>query len=396
MNVGIYIEMDIVFSLICILLFSQQRKHKVFDFLGSTEFNSLLWTSVAIMAVDLVFWFMIGGLIPCNETAIMAVQSLYYLIQAILPLFFMMYLVDASGHKMKKIGKRMLYIPVIFTLGVLVQNFGSGFAFYVAENSVWRGEGFLAAILTPMLYIAASLFLCSVFVVRAHGGTKEEKNIAFHMLMCVVISFIGALACVFVSFLSPWHVFVAALVYLYMQLHGYRESNLDILAYTDSLTGIKNSAAYSHAREERNEKIRQEPDARFAVVVMDVNDLKMVNDTYGHKSGDELLISASRLMCNIFHHSPVYRIGGDEFAAILENSDYENRKTLLEQFDECMKKTTFLAGETELPVSVAVGFEEYSREKHASFEDVFQWADRAMYINKARIKSERLSAEKQN
>lgn len=396
MNVGIYIEMDIVFSLICIMLFFQQRKHKVFDFLGSTEFNSLLWTSVAIMAVDLVFWFMMGGLIPGGETAIMAVQSLYYLIQAILPLFFMMYLVDASGHKLRRYWRLLLCVPVAFTLGVLVQNFGSGSAFYVAENSVWRGEGYLAVILTPMLYIAASLILCSCFVIRARSGSREEKNIAFHMLMCVVISFIGAVACAFVSFLSPWHVFVAALVYLYMQLHGYRESNLDILAYTDSLTGIKNSAAYSHSIEKMNGRISQESDPQFAVVVMDVNDLKMVNDTYGHKSGDELLISASRLMCSIFQHSPVYRIGGDEFAAILENADYENREALLQQFDECMKKTTFLAGGTELPVSVAVGFEEYSREKHSSFEDAFQWADRAMYVNKARIKSERLSAGKQN
>ena len=389
MNIGIYIEMNIVSSLICILLYFQQKKHKVFDFLGSTEFNSLLWTAVTIMAVDIVFWLMIGGLLPSNETAIMAVQSLYYLIQSILPLFFMMYLVDASGQKVKRFWRPLLYIPVLFTAAVLAKNFGSGFAFYVADNSVWRADGYLLVILAPMIYITNSLLLCIFFCVRAHHRDMEQKKIALHMLVCVVISFIGAATCAFVSFVSPWHVFVSALVYLYMQLHSYRESNLDVLAYTDSLTGLKNYAAYSHIMEKMNEKIVENAGSRFAVVVMDVNDLKKVNDSYGHKVGDELLISASRLMCNIFQHSPVCRIGGDEFVAILENSDYENREDLMNRFEECMGMTTFLAGDTQLPVSVAVGFAEYSREKHAEFEDVFQQADTAMYVNKARCKIER-------
>lgn len=388
MNIGIYIEMNIVSSLICILLYFQQKKHKVFDFLGSTEFNSLLWTAVAIMVVDTAFWLMIGGLLPGNETAIMAVQSLYYQIQAILPLHFMMYLVDASGQKMENPWRPMLYIPVLFTAAVLVMNFGSGFVFYVAENSVWRADGYLLVILAPMIYITTSLLLCVLFFIRARHRDMEQKKIAFHMLICVVISFVGAAACAFINFISPWHVFVAALVYLYMQLHSYQESSLGLLAYTDSLTGLKNYAAYAHLMSKMNGKILEDADSRFAVVVMDVNDLKKVNDAHGHKVGDALLISASRLMCNVFQHSPVCRIGGDEFVAILENSDYENREDLMNRFEECMGMTTFLAGDTQLPVSVAVGFAEYSREKHAEFGDVFQQADTAMYVNKARCKIE--------
>lgn len=386
MNIGIYIEMDLVSSLICILLYYQQKKHKVFDFLGTTEFNSLLWTSVAIMTVDIVFWLMTGGLLPSNETAIMVVQSIYYQIQSILPLFFMMYLVDASGQKVEGFWRPILYIPVLFTVAVLVKNFGSGFAFYVAENSVWRGEGYLLVILAPLIYITNSLLLCLYFFFRARNRDKEQKKIAVHMLICVVISFMGAASCAFISFISPWHVFVAALVYLYMQLHSYQESNLDILAYTDSLTGLKNYAAYSHIKGKMNEKIHGEDETSFAVVVMDVNDLKKVNDAYGHKVGDTLLISASRLMCVTFQHSPVCRIGGDEFVAILENSDYERREELMILFEENMRKTTFLAEDQPLPVSVAVGYAEYSKEKHTEFEDVFQQADAAMYVNKAMCK----------
>lgn len=391
MNIAIYLEMNIVFSLICVLLFSQQRKHKVFDFLGSTEFNSLLWTSVAIMAVDTVSWLMLGGVVPHSETALMLVQSIYYQIQAILPMFFMMYLVNASGRKVDGVWRRMLYIPVLFTALAIVKNFGSKFAFYVADGTVCRGDGYLAVILAPMLYTLASLILCVWFVLRVRRGSKEQKKIAFHMLVCAAISLVGALVSAFVNFVVPWYVFVSALVYLYMQLHSHRESSLDMLAYTDSLTGLKNYAAYSHLVSKMNEKLREDPNTQFAVVVMDVNDLKKVNDVYGHKGGDALLISASRMMCQVFDHSPVCRIGGDEFVAILENSDFEKRNELMELFEERMNDTTFLVDDIQLPVSVAVGFAEYNSGKHAGFEDVFHWADGAMYVNKARMKRERAS-----
>ena len=386
MNIGIYIEMDLVSSLICIMLYYQQKKHKVFDFLGTTEFNSLLWTSVAIMAVDIVFWLMIGGILPSSETSIMVVQSLYYQIQAILPLFFMVYLVNATGEKVEGIWRTMMYIPVLFTAAVLIKNLGSGFAFYVAENSVWRAEGYLMVILAPMIYITNSLILCTYFYFRSRRRDKEQQKIAIHMLVCVVISFLGAAACAFISFISPWYVFMAALVYLYMQLHSYREIDLDVLAYTDSLTGLKNYAAYSHIMQKLNEKLCGNTETNFAVVVMDVNDLKKVNDAHGHKVGDVLLISASALMRNTFQHSPICRIGGDEFVVILENADYTERDALMAQFKESVRKASFMAGDAVLSISVAMGFAEYQREKHTVFEDVFQQADEAMYANKALCK----------
>ena len=62
----------------------------------------------------------------------------------------------------------------------------------------------------------------------------------------------------------------------------------------------------------------------FAITILDVNDLKQVNDTLGHQAGDKYLCEASKIICNIFAHSPVFRIGGDEFAVISQGSDYEN------------------------------------------------------------------------
>jgi electron-transferring-flavoprotein dehydrogenase len=68
------------------------------------------------------------------------------------------------------------------------------------------------------------------------------------------------------------------------------------------------------------EKGEQEP---FAVAVFDINDLKKVNDLHGHKEGDACIRAACKKICTIFDHSPVFRVGGDEFIAILSGADYE-------------------------------------------------------------------------
>lgn len=389
MNVGIHLETNILSCLFCWLLYDQQRRHKVFDFLGSTAFNSLLAACIFIMALDSVTWLMMANIIPHTDPHLLFVQSIYYFVQALIPMHFMIYCYNTSGRKIHPISYPIIYLAVIFTLLVLISNYTYGFAFYIENNNVYRGDRFILAILAPMLYVTASLVICTVFMLRNRKGSEEKRNISFHMFVCISITFVGAVICSFVDFVSPWHVFVAALIYLYMRLHGYRERNLDILAYTDSLTGLKNHAMYSVLKENMDKRIRTNTNLHFAVAVMDVNYLKQVNDAYGHRAGDDLLVSASQMICRVFDHSPVCRIGGDEFVAILEGSDYENREALRTQFEDAMQSATFLSGNRELPLSIALGICQFSQKKHHSFEEVFHEADEAMYQNKAAIKASR-------
>ena len=387
MNIGIYIEADLLFSLFCLLLFYQQRRHKVFDFLGSTTFNSLLWASIGIMMVDIVSWLFMGDLVPHTPSDLLLVQTVYYGIQAVLPLFFLLYCINTVGHNVGKLLRTLMSVPIFMTFALLIYNYFTGFCFYVENNAISRGPGFLLGILVPMLYIVNALILCIIFYIRSKNNTSEQHRISFHMLMCVTISFIGAVACAIVPYISPWHTFIASLVYLYIQLHGYRERTLDMLASTDSLTGVKNHAAYVHIKEGIVKKLAENPDHRFALAIMDVNNLKKTNDLLGHKAGDALIISAARLMCRVFDHSPVCRIGGDEFIAILENSDYENREELLQLFEQEMEKATYVVGGQEYSLTVALGLCAYDRNRHHTFDELFHETDTAMYENKALRKS---------
>ena len=112
-----------------------------------------------------------------------------------------------------------------------------------------------------------------------------------------------------------------------------------------------------------------------------MNGLKTINDTLGHEKGDEFIVSASRIICEQFKHSPVFRIGGDEFAVVLENTDYQNREELESQFNEIMESQQF-----EEEVVVAMGMSEYIDGTDYTIHDVFDRADHKMYMRKRQLK----------
>lgn len=161
-------------------------------------------------------------------------------------------------------------------------------------------------------------------------------------------------------------------------------SYINGLAYRDSLTSVKNKTAYLEAESRLEERMRLgRPE--FGIVMLDINGLKQINDTFGHDFGDMIIISACRLICKTFSHSPVYRIGGDEFVVILEGGDYENRAQLLENLEQEIESHNAMT-RNDTRVSIARGIAIYDSETDLVFAHVFKRADEAMYRNKAAIK----------
>ena len=149
----------------------------------------------------------------------------------------------------------------------------------------------------------------------------------------------------------------------------------------DALTGVKSKHAYTETEREIDRDIQAGTADPFAVVVCDVNGLKQINDTLGHKAGDQLIKDACKVICNVFKHSPVYRIGGDEFVAILRGGDYAVRQELMEQF--CQKNRTSVQGQNQ---RIAGGLSVYRPDEDGALAAVFERADARMYENKRKLK----------
>jgi len=155
------------------------------------------------------------------------------------------------------------------------------------------------------------------------------------------------------------------------------------MANRDALTGVKNKNAYSLMENEINENISSNKKQEFALAVCDVNNLKNVNDKKGHKAGDECIREACMMICRVFKHSPVYRVGGDEFVVILKGEDFENRQSLLEEL-----RTQVQINKEEGKVVVASGLSDFNPETDLNLENVFEKADNEMYLNKKELKAE--------
>ncbi|MCR5339093.1 MAG: GGDEF domain-containing protein [Lachnospiraceae bacterium] len=161
---------------------------------------------------------------------------------------------------------------------------------------------------------------------------------------------------------------------------------LSDLLNKDPMTGVRNRVAYESYMLSLKDRIVSGDNAQTAFIMFDLNDLKTINDTFGHEKGDEYIKNGCRLICETFAHSIVFRIGGDEFVAVLWGSDFRNKEKLLADFRQLLSEIEAGDGAPEEKVSIASGMAVYSSENGESVDEALRRADDAMYEDKRRSK----------
>ena len=168
------------------------------------------------------------------------------------------------------------------------------------------------------------------------------------------------------------------------------------LAQKDALTGVRNRTGYDIAEHELNTELQNGSIEEFAIVMFDVNGLKRTNDEFGHENGNLLLINSCGLICDTYKHSSVYRIGGDEFVAIVTGKDYLKRDELIKKIREEVRKNEEKGEPIYENVSVASGMAVYNPLIDTCVGDVLRRADTLMYENKALMKANRAAINKKH
>ena len=198
---------------------------------------------------------------------------------------------------------------------------------------------------------------------------------------------IGDLASSMVQMENDINEHVATLIRTANELIESREKEAEMrrAANVDALTHVKNKRALL-SEEERLDRAIREGSADFAVAMIDMNNLKTINDTYGHEKGDEAILDLCEAICSTFKRSPVFRTGGDEFVVIMENDDLKHKDQLIDRFRE-----TAAREESKKPwrkLSAALGCCVYDPKRHNLFADVLKAADAEMYRNKTAMKAQ--------
>ena len=134
-----------------------------------------------------------------------------------------------------------------------------------------------------------------------------------------------------------------------------RVEQLDLLAHEDSLVALPNRRGFMRALERLIDRVGRYGE-KAALLFVDLDGLKLINDSFGHLAGDEALMQVARLLVGGVRKSDVVaRIGGDEFAVLLVHSDEDSAQETARRLIDLIASSDFTHGGETLPLSVAIG-----------------------------------------
>lgn len=161
------------------------------------------------------------------------------------------------------------------------------------------------------------------------------------------------------------------------------EKELKYLSLHDSMTGLYNR---TYINSILSDGIK---DGKTCVFMFDIDKLKYVNDNYGHAEGDKLISSFAEIMKRSFRETDIVaRIGGDEFTAILYDSDEDIAKAIKQRIIDLIRINNENLKAKHLDLSVSIGYARLEKEND-TIEDLMNKADKQMYANKARKRSKK-------
>ncbi len=165
-----------------------------------------------------------------------------------------------------------------------------------------------------------------------------------------------------------------------------RIKRLEKLSNTDELTAILNRRGFMHEFSRELDRVNRDKSQGGLLIMIDLDNFKSINDTYGHDAGDAALkLVAGTLESDIRTMDVSGRLGGDEFVILFVNTD---RKQALERAQFLIKKLnnlSFIWQGEEVPVRASLGLKEYKKGSKA--EHIFKEADESMYENKRQTRS---------
>ena len=178
------------------------------------------------------------------------------------------------------------------------------------------------------------------------------------------------------------HYIIAAISNIDAQMKRDQEfAEAQITAMKDSLTGVKNRRAFVKEEKEINEAIADGSSGDFGIVVCNVMGVDEMIAAGSAKKADRIVSEACELVCDMFRHSPVYRLSGDQFTVILRDRDLKNEELIMKLLHTALDKNRQKGG-----AALATGISHFDPSIDRDLQSVFERANIATYENKMELK----------
>jgi diguanylate cyclase (GGDEF)-like protein len=272
-----------------------------------------------------------------------------------------------------KMGKGIFYnlflaLPLFLNASICVLSYKTGWIFFVdAQNEYTRGDLFLLPTIIGIFYF--------VLMVRAviKNTLEYENNEKVILISICLIPIMGIIIQIlFKDILFIWGSVSISLLLYYIFLR-------ELQFKYDVQTKLNNRSAFE---KEMGRFLKDDKDA--AIVVVDINNLKSINDKYGHKVGDEIIYHAAKIIQKSFSDiGRAFRIGGDEFCIICKETSRELVDSALTDLDRLL---VTINQKSSIEIVLAYGYAFYIKNENESIYSTFTQADKAMYTHKAKLK----------
>ena len=391
------------------------RKNGDSHFPAQRDYCYFLYSVIAYHATDALWGFLHEWRMP---GLLYADTALYFVLMALSVLLWTTFVIrylereDLLDERSDKFGKALNYAGkgiFVFQILALAVNFVRPVLFFIDAEGEYHAEvtRYVAFALQMLMFLMTAIY--TFIVSDAETDTMKRRHFTIGVFGVAMLFAIGIqLSYPLLPMYSIGYLLGGCLLHTFVvedekaeylraleeSLNREAEHQRELggkkhQAYTDQLTKVKSKHAYMESVEALNRRIMTRKVSEFATVVFDVNGLRHVNDADGHKAGDQCIFTASQTICDVFKHSPIFRIGGDEFSAILEGKDYESRDALMKAFDRMMEENL-----RKEQVTVSAGLAEYDPEEDETFNAVFERANEKLYERKRFFKEREARSKK--
>ena len=366
----------IIFGIILLNdLFNVDRQEK------QVKFDRALIAFMCYFVSDTLWAAVIAGVIPKNEFSVVALNFANYIFMAGITYTWLVYVmaIEQTPNRNRRINRFAVLSPfIVSTVALIVLYIIAPHALFTEDLSLKPLYNvFLVAV--PAFNIAAELFFALRKATRE--SNPAEKKIHFYVGLFPVFVVLGGIFQLAVLPNTPIFCFCCAILMIIFNILS-METSISI----DPLTGLNNRGQLMRYISQKNAAAAE--DRHMFVVMMDVNDFKSINDTYGHAEGDRALVIVADSLkdaANEAERPPfIARYGGDEFVMIAEAEGSGDVEALIADIRERIaagcesEKTAYM-------ISIGAGYDELSGEDD-TFRNCIQRADRKLYLDKEYLK----------
>ena len=368
----LYLEISVIGVCLLTIILIKQRQN-----VGSSnlqrQFNRLIYATMMMLIIDSVCWLLDGAVFAHARPLKIAAESTYYVLNILIPYLWVVYLEIAVSKKQKVTYRRLrlLGIPLALVFLWIAANLKFGTIFTVDENNVYhRGSGFFTFAVVAYAYLAYASVraLCAA----RHASWSDDKRRYYSLAFFVVLPAVGGVIQTFVYGVSLIWVFVAiSIMLMYID-------SINRQVSIDPLTGINN-------RRELTKYILRETrdpvnDGILALIMMDVDNFKQINDTHGHYYGDSILVAVSEILKKSCKNTPAFlaRYGGDEFCIVYPAENVKEVEAVIAGILRNVLRWNTLCSEP-VNIGLSIGYAVWQPEAGETAEDLYKRADRKMY-----------------